>query len=194
MNTETLAHPASTIDAGTIWEIDPTHSTVGFSIRHLMIASVHGHFDGFRGEIRFNGDRPAQVDAQIDAATIDTGISKRDDHLRSADFFDVVRYPTIAFHSTSIQQINSGGRNRWLVDGDLTMHGVTRTVELTVEQTSPANQSDTSTTAFHATASLNRKDFGMAFNVPVEGGGIVVGDEVKITLDIQAQRAQVERR
>ena len=125
-----------------LWEIDPSHSTIGFSIKHMMFATVHGRFGGFRGTIRFDRDRPddAEVEVEIDAATIDTGITKRDDHLRSADFFDVATYPTITFRSTRVEPVQPVRRDRWLVVGDLTMSGVTRSVELAVEQTGePSN-------------------------------------------------------
>jgi polyisoprenoid-binding protein YceI len=132
-----------------------------------------------------------EVEAEIDAATIDTGIKKRDQHLCSADFFDVAAYPTIAFRSTRVQPVNSREGNRWLVVGDLTMHGVTRAVELAVEQTGFPELWDTDDLEFGATATINRKDFGMEFNLPVEGGGLVVGDEVKIALSVTASKVPI---
>ncbi len=116
---------------------------------------------------------------------IDTGIKKRDQHLRSADFFDVAVYPTISFRGTRVEPIHSRAGNRWLVVGNLTMHGVTRSVELAVEQTGFPELWAADDLAFRATAKINRKDFGMEFNLPIEGGGIVVGDEVKIAISVQ---------
>jgi polyisoprenoid-binding protein YceI len=176
---------------GTLWRIDPIESTVGFSIKHLVIATVHGSFSSFSGAIEVLGDRPIAVTARIDVATIDTGILKRDEHLRSADFFDVTNHPTITYRSTSVQPVNARGRNRWLVNGDLTMHGVTRSVDLTVDRTDRSTDWDSNAVEFDATASINRKDFGMVFNLPVDGGGVVVGDDVRIAIHVKARRAPV---
>ncbi len=186
METVTLSPEKAAAVAGMMWRIDPSHSTIGFSIKHLMFATVRGRFTGVQGAIRFEGGRPVEVEAEIDAATIDTGITKRDDHLRSADFFDVATYPTISFRSTRIEPVTSREGNRWLVVGDLTMHGVTRAVTLAVEQTGFPELWDVDDLEFRATAKINRKDFGMTFNLPIEGGGLVVGDEVKIDLSVTA--------
>jgi polyisoprenoid-binding protein YceI len=174
----------------TTWRIDPTHSSVGFSVKHMVFATVHGKFDGFRGIIRFDADRPwdASATAEIDAATIETGIRKRDDHLRSADFFDVATWPTIAYQSTRIRPAIPGGRNRWVVFGELTMHGVTRPVELAVEQIGAPGQRSANIIEFTATATISRKDFGMAFYRPIESGELVVGNDVTISITVQANR------
>jgi polyisoprenoid-binding protein YceI len=190
---ETLIQPRAEIaaDAGALWRIDPVTSTIGFSIKHMVVATVQGRFGDFRGTIRLHDDRPhdASVEVQIDAGSIDTGISKRDAHLRSADFFDVVAYPTIAFRSTRIEPVSPVRRDRWRVVGDLTMHGVTRAVELAVEQTGEPSRRYADVIEFTATAKINRKDFGMEFNLPIEGGGLVVGDEVKVAITVQANRS-----
>ena len=185
---ETVTLPPETTAAVTnmVWRIDPSHSTIGFSVKHLKFATVPGRFNGFGGAIRFEGGRAVEVDAEIDAATIDTGITKRDQHLRSADFLDVMTYPTISFRGTRIEPVPSREGNRWLLVGALTMHGVTRAVTLAVEQTGFPELWDADDLEFRATAKINRKDFGMTFNLPIEGGGLVVGDEVKITLNITA--------
>ncbi len=187
MDTVTLPPVAPDVTTGTLWRIDPAHSTVGFSIRHLKIATVHGRFNGYSGAIQFDGERPwdASVMAEIDAATIDTGIGKRDDHLRSADFFDVATWPTISFRSTRIRPATPRDLFRLQVIGDLTMHGVTRQLELAVKQTARPNAA---TIAFAASATLNRRDFGLNWSQVVEGGGLVVGDEVRIAITIQAHR------
>jgi polyisoprenoid-binding protein YceI len=173
-----------------MWRIDPVRSTIGFSIKHMMFATVHGSFGEFWGTIRFDADRPwdAGVEAEIDAASIDTGIRKRDEHLRSADFFDVATFPTISFRSTRVRPATPGGRNRWIVIGNLTIHGVTQAIELAVEQTGAPGGRSHDIIEFAATTKINRKDFGMEFNLPIEGGGLVVGDEVKLAITIQAIR------
>ena len=148
---------------------------------------------GFSGAIRFQGGCPVDVEAEIDAATIDTGIKKRDAHLRSADFFDVATYPTISFRSTWIEPVKSREGNRWLMVGNLTMHGVTRAVTLAVEQTGFPELWDADDLEFRATAAINRKDFGMTFNLPIEGGGLVVGDDVKIVLSVTATTTVLPR-
>ena len=187
MDTATLPPVAAETATGTTWRIDPDHSTVGFSIRHLKIATVHGQFNGYSGVIQFDGERPwdASVAVEIDAATIDTGIGKRDDHLRSADFFDVAAYPTISFRSTRIRPAAPRDLFRLQVIGDLTMHGVTRQLELAVKQTARPNAG---TIAFAASATINRKDFGLNWSQVIEGGGLVVGDEVRIAIAVQAYR------
>jgi len=190
MSTPTLQRAETPAVAGTVWRIDPTRSSIGFSIRHMTFATVHGHFGSFEGTIRFDPEHPndAVVEAQIDAATIDTGIAKRDDHLRSADFFDVTTYPVIAFRSTRVTPINPlFGHPRMRVLGDLTLRGVTRPVELAVEQTGEPAGWDAEVIGFTATARIHRKDFGMVFNLPVANGGLVVGDEVRITIAVQAR-------
>jgi len=186
----TAAAPARTPATTTTWTIDPQHSTVGFSVRHMKFATVHGHFNDFHGTIQFDADHPwdARVNAEIDVASIDTGIKKRDDHLRSCDFFDVATYPVITFRSTRIRPAAPGGRNRWLVIGDLTIHGITRIVELSVEQTGAPGGRSTNVIEFTATTKISRKKFGMAFYRPIESGELVVGDEVTVSIAIQATR------
>jgi polyisoprenoid-binding protein YceI len=188
MEVQTLQRTGVAVDAGAMWTIDPIHSTIGFSIKHMIFATVHGRFNGFRGTIRFDGDRShdASVEVQIDAASIDTGIGKRDEHLRTADFFDVATYPTISFRGTRIEPVGPFRRDRWRVVGDLTMHGVTRSVELAVERTGGGPQLwDLEVASFAATTTISRKDFGIGLNLPLEKGEFVIGDEVKIAIDVQ---------
>jgi polyisoprenoid-binding protein YceI len=188
METQTLPRTETAANTGTLYTIDPIHSTIGFSVKHMMLATVHGRFAGFRGTIRFDRDRPddAAVEVEIDAATIDTGIKKRDDHLRSADFLDVAAYPTIAFRGTRVEPINPFSRDRWVVVGDLTMHGVTRPVELAVEQTGGGPDLwDVEVASFAAAAKISRKAFGIGLNLPLDAGGLVIGDDVKIVIDVQ---------
>jgi polyisoprenoid-binding protein YceI len=188
METQTLQRAGVVAGAGTLWSIDPDHSTIGFSVKHMLIATVHGRFGGFRGAIRFSDVRPenAFVEVQIDAASIDTGIKKRDEHLRSADFFDVAAYPTITFRSRRVEPASPLRRDRWLVAGDLTMHGVTRSVELAVEQTGGGPDLwDVEVASFAATTKISRKDFGIGLDLPLESGEFAISDDVKIVIDVQ---------
>lgn len=191
MKTQTQQGVAAASDLRTTWTIDPAHSTIGFAVKHMMFTTVHGRFGGVSGTIRVDDDHPrdASVEVEIGATTIDTGEAKRDEHLRSADFFDVATYPTIAFRSTQVEPISPLSRDRWRIVGDLTIHGVTRSVELAAEQTgSGKNPLGAEVAGFEATTKISRKDFGMEFNVPLDGGGVLVGDEVKIAIDVQAVR------
>jgi polyisoprenoid-binding protein YceI len=172
--------------AGT-WRIDPVHSEVAFTVRHLMISKVRGRFGDFAGTIVI-GDEPldAQVDARVVLASIDTGNSTRDDHVRSADFFDVDNHPELTYRSTGIR----ADGDDFVVDGELSLHGVTRPVALAVELTGfqEATPFGDSRLGFSATAEINRDDFGITFNTPLEGGGVGLGRKIQISLEIQAVR------
>jgi polyisoprenoid-binding protein YceI len=178
----------SALTPGT-WNVDPAHSTVGFVARHLMITKVRGRFTAFSGVIEI-ADDPLQsrVDATVDLASISTGDEGRDAHLRGADFFDTDggASPTMTFHSTGIK--DDDGEYRLF--GDLTINGATRQVEFALEfdgvNTDPWGNTKV---AFSATTEINRKDFGLEWNVALETGGVLVGDKVKIELDIQATKA-----
>lgn len=197
METATMAHPQATDIAGEVWTIDPLHSSVAFAIKHMRIATVHGRFGGFSGAIRFDPARPddAAVEVEIDASTIDTREKRRDDHLRSADFFEVARYPVITFRSTGVELTSPVRRDQWRVAGDLTIHGVTRSVELAVEQTSgDPNPEAGEVMAWSASTTISRKAFGLGFNLPLDGGGLVIADRVAISLAIQARRGAIDGR
>lgn len=188
---ETLTLPrAGATAAGTIWTIDPSHSTIGFAIKHMAFATVRGRFGSFQGTIRFDRDRPddAQVEVEIDVASIDTGSKFRDDHLRSADFFDVAADPTISFRSTRVEPVTRFGLHRWRMAGNLTISSVTRAVELAVEQTGEPGGTYAEVIEFAATATISRKAFGIGYNLLFERDDIVIGDEVKITIAVQAHR------
>jgi polyisoprenoid-binding protein YceI len=177
---------------GTMWTIDSTHSTIGFSIKHMLFATAHGRFGSFRGTI-FIDELPDQsfVEVQIDADSIDTNEKRRDEHLRSSDFFDVTVYPTISLHSTRVELTSRLRSDRWRVVGDLTIHGITRSIELTVEQTGNPNPWDADVSSFAAMTKINRKDFGLGFNLPLDGGGLVIGDDVTIAIEIQAVKGPI---
>lgn len=169
--------------AGT-WNIDPSHSEVGFVVRHVMVSKVKGVFSKFDGTITVDEDPlKSRVEATIDASSIDTREPQRDAHLRSSDFFDVDTHPEIVFVSTSV--VPAG--NDFAVTGDLTIHGVTRPVELALEFNGVAPDPWGGLRAgFSATTEISRADFGIEFNIPLDGGGVVVGDKIKIYLEIEA--------
>jgi polyisoprenoid-binding protein YceI len=166
------------------WVIDPTHSEVGFSVRHLMVSKVKGSFKTFEGAITIGEDQlDSRVEARIDTFSVDTRDENRDNHLRSSDFFEVENYPYITFVSTSVRPHG----HDYVVTGDLTIRGVTRSVELELEfnGVTPDPWGGTRS-GFSATTEISRGDFGISFNMPIDGGGVVVGDKIKISLEIEA--------
>jgi polyisoprenoid-binding protein YceI len=173
-------------DADT-WQIDPAHTNVEFSVRHMMISNVKGQFQKTSGTITINGNDPtsAKIEATIDATSINTRVDKRDAHLKSPAFLDVDKFPTISFKSTKVE---ADGPGKWKVTGDLTLHGVTKPVVLEVEGTgTPVNDPMGNTRAgASATTKINRKDFGLTWNQPLESGGVMVGDEIAISIDVEA--------
>lgn len=173
------------LPAAGAWAIDPSHSTVQFVVRHMMVAKVRGRFGTFSGSITI-GDEPlvSSVTASIDAASIDTGDAQRDEHLRSADFLDVERHPALEFASRAVRE---NGDGTYTVEGDLTIHGTTRPVELHLEYLGLGKDPWGGTRAgFEASTVISRKDFGLEWNVALEAGGFLVGDKVQIELDIEA--------
>lgn len=170
------------------YEIDPAHSSAQFSVRHMMVSNVRGHFTKISGIIKYDSANPASssVEATIDAASIDTRDSQRDAHLKSADFFDVEKFPTLTFRSKRIELHSGGGT----IVGDLTIHGVTREISLDSEKPTPENKDPWGKyrIGVSATTKLSRKDFGLTWNAALETGGVLVGDEVKITIDVEGVR------
>ena len=174
----------------TTWNIDPVHTVAEFKVRHMMITNVKGHFTGVSGVLTLDEQdiTKSHVEASIDAATINTREADRDTHLKSADFLDVEKFPTMTFASTRITRTGEGEAQ---VEGDLTIHGVTRRVEFAVEGPTPPGKDPWGNTriGWTATTKINRKDFGLTWNAALETGGILVGDEVTITFDVQAIKA-----
>jgi polyisoprenoid-binding protein YceI len=165
------------------WDLDASHSEVGFSVRHLMVSKVRGRFNGVQGEIVTAADPlESTATATIDLTSIVTGDENRDNHLRSADFFDVANHPVMTWRSTGVRQQG----DRYVVDGELTLHGVTRNVPLTVELNGFIESPMGTRVGLSATGEINRKDFGIEFNMPLEGGGVVVGDKVSLNLEVEA--------
>ena len=170
------------------WNIDTQHSGVHFTVRHMVIAKVRGGFKSFQGSIDFDEKDPstARVSVRIDAASVDTREPKRDEHLRSPDFFDVAQYPELTFTSTRVEKDGSDYR----ITGDLTLHGVTRPVVLVAEyQGAGKDPWGNERIAFEARTTVSRKDFGLGWNQVLEAGGVLVGEQVEIALDIQAVKA-----
>ena len=170
----------------TTWKIDPAHSAVEFSVRHLMITTVRGRFTGVEGSVVNDAGDPSKstVEVVIDAATIDTREPQRDAHLRSADFFDVEQFPTLTFRSTGVE--GTLGES-FKLEGDLTIHGVTRPVVLDVDAEGQVKDAwGGLRSGFTATTKIKRSEFGLTWNQVLETGGIAVGDEIKISLDIEA--------
>lgn len=177
-----LAHTTGT------WTIDPTHTTIGFSARHAMVAKVRGNFGEFSGTFTLDGDNPASSATELTAMTssIDTRNPARDAHLKSADFLDVESFPTLTFTSASV----SGAENAFVVTGDLTIHGVTKSVPVTFEllgvSTDPWGGIRI---GFEGSTEISRKDFGLVWNTALETGGVLVGDTIKINLDVEAVKS-----
>lgn len=173
------------------YQIDPAHSSIRFSIRHMMISNVRGGFSGVKGTVVYDPDSLAQsgVRAEIDVNTINTSDDKRDAHLKTADFFDVERYPTITFVSKQVEKLSD---TEFKITGDLTIHGVTKSTVLNVEEVSPEGKDPWGNvrTGASAKAKINRKDFGLAWNAPLETGGILVGDDVKLEFDVEMIKVQ----
>ena len=165
------------------WKLDSAHSSVTFTVKHMMFAKVHGSFQRFTGELRFEASTPhgATIEASIEAASIATQESQRDAHLRGPDFFDVEKYPHITFKSKRV----SGTGSKLQVMGDLTLHGVTREVTLETEVASSELKDPYGQIRIAASAitRINRRDFGLTWNAALEAGGVLVGEEVQITID-----------
>jgi len=168
----------------TLWTIDPAHSHVEFAVKHLMISTVRGRFGELTGQVTADEDlRDAEVEASIDIASIDTRQADRDTHLRSADFFDAENHPTMTFKSTRVEPQGDGGLR---VAGNLTIKGITKEVVLSVMPEGRGKDPWGGERAgFTATTKINRRDFGLTWNQALETGGVVVGDEIKISIDTE---------
>ena len=188
-----MAVTATTTEAGipgyeaATWTIDPVHSEVGFSVRHMMVSKVRGRFTRFSGQI-VTAEDPAQssVTAEIDLSSISTGQEQRDEHIKSADFFVVETYPTMTYRSTGIK-VEDG---EYVLEGDLTLKGVTRTVPLKLElQGFGPDAFGGYRAGFTATGEINRRDFNVSFTAPMANGGVVVADKIQLQLEIEAVKA-----
>ena len=187
MSTAVVPQPETAVAT---WNIDPAHSAAQFKVKHMMISNVKGEFTSLKGSLVYDQTNPenSRVQAEIDAATITTGEPQRDAHLKSPDFFDVAKFPVLAFRSTLVSRTSNG---ELAVAGDLTIHGITRPVVFAVEGPSASAKDPWGNTriGLSATTKINRKDFGLTWNAALETGGILVGEEVTITLDVQFVKA-----
>lgn len=183
----TQANPQA---ATTTWNIDPVHSVAEFKVKHMMISNVKGQFTSMKGTLVLNEADPtkSEVEATIDVASINTRDAQRDGHLKSPDFFDVEKFPALSFKST---QVTPRGDGELAVAGNLTLHGVTHNIVFEVEGPTPPAKDPWGNTriGLSATTKINRKDFGLTWNAALETGGILVGEEVTLTLDVQFVKA-----
>ena len=181
---------SSTPAATTTWKLDPAHSHAEFKIKHMMISNVKGSFSGLSGTLTEHATDMSlsSVDASIDVSTINTGDARRDTHLKSADFFESEKFPTMTFKSNVVKPDGDGG---YKVTGDLTLHGVTRQQTFVVDgPTAPVKDPWGNTRiGLSATTKINRKDYGLNWNAALEAGGILVGEDVNITLEVQFIKA-----
>jgi polyisoprenoid-binding protein YceI len=183
---ETMANEAQTATATSTWDIDPAHTLAEFSVKHMMIATVRGRFGKVSGQIQMNEADPSlsSVEVEIDAASLDTREDRRDTHLRSADFLEVEAHPTITFRS---KRVVPKGDNRYEVTGALTIRGVTREVVLTVTEEGRAKSPwGQEVVGFTADTKIDRLDYGLKWNQALETGGVLVGNEVKIHIEVEA--------
>lgn len=173
------------------WDVDGSHSSAGFTVRHMMVSNVNGSFNVKSGAVNLDDKdiTKSTVEAVLDATTVNTGNAKRDEHLKAPDFFDTAKYPTITFKSNKVEK---AGEGKLKVSGDLTMHGVTKPVVLDVTGPSQESKDPWGNTrrGVQATTKLNRKDFGLTYNTALETGGVAVGEEVTVNLDLSLVKKQ----
>ena len=188
--TATTANPAAAANATTTWNIDPAHSAAEFKVKHMMISNVKGKFTGLSGKLTLNDAdiSKSRIEASFPVATLNTGDEQRDGHLKSGDFFDVEKFSNMTFVSTKVV---SAGKGELKVTGDLTLHGVTKPVTFEVEGPSEPGKDPWGNTriGLSATTKVNRKDFGLTWNSALETGGVLVGEDVTISLDVQFIKA-----
>ncbi|MCU0685481.1 MAG: YceI family protein [Polyangiaceae bacterium] len=174
------------------WLLDSVHSHVGFSVKHMMVATVRGSFKSYRGDLRIDPKdfTRSTFEGEIDVSSLDTGNADRDAHLRAGDFFDATNHPKITFKSTGVE---AKGEGEYVVRGDLTIRGVTKPVSLDVEfQGTSKNPYGQTVTGLGVRGTINRKDFGVNFNALLETGGVAVGEKVKIEIDVEASLAPAD--
>ena len=177
----------TTARAQDTYTIDPVHSSLGFKVKHMMVSDVKGEFQGFSGTITLDPKNieNSSVDVTIDAATISTRNEKRDGHLKSADFFDVEKFPTLTFKSKKVTKKGE----QYVLIGDLTMHGVTKEIELPFTLTGPVTLPNGSVLGVSAATEINRQDFGVSWNKTLDSGGVVVSDKVRLEIEVEAKKA-----
>lgn len=176
--------------AADAWKIDSSHSAAQFSVKHMMISNVRGEFSGVKGTVQLDHEKPqtAKVDATIDVSTVNTREPQRDEHLKGKDFFDVSQFPTATFKSKKVLDVSKG---HFKLLGDFTLHGVTKEVTLTVEGPSAEIKDPKGNARIGATATttINRRDFGISYGGKMDNGGLMIGEEIPITIDIEMVKA-----
>ena len=179
----------STAVRADVWTIDPAHTTIAFSVRHMMVSNVRGQFSKFNGSVDADPAKPraAKIAASIETASIDTANQKRDEDLRSPNFLDAAKFPMITFASKKVEKVSD---SKYKITGDLTLHGVTKEVVLDVSDVTPPIKDPMGNMRAGAEAktTINRQDYGVSFNKTLDGGGLVVGDEIAITIDVEVTR------
>jgi polyisoprenoid-binding protein YceI len=182
-----LAALSTSAIAADTYNIDPMHSSIGFGVSHMVINTVHGKFNEFSGTVIVDGKKIQEAKGTIQAKSIDTGVAGRDKHLRSPDFFDVEKYPTITFQSKKVEQKNGED----VLVGDFTMHGVTKELALPVKLSGPIKDPmGMNRIGLAAKAKVNRKDHGISYNKVMEAGGLMVGEEIEIEINAEATKAK----
>lgn len=171
------------------WKIDTSHSQITFSVRHMMISNVHGRFENFTGEVEFNENEPvtSSVSVEIDTTSINTRDAQRDGHLKSPDFFNSAEYPTASFKSTRIEKVDD---NHAKIHGALTIRGVSQDVVLTTEYSGQSKMWGKTSAGFSASTRINRKDFGLNWNQVLESGGILVGEDINISIELEIVKVE----
>ena len=172
------------------WEIDSVHSHVAFSVRHMMVSTVRGRFNVLRGHLHIDEANPANswVEAEVDASSVDTHDAGRDGHLRSPDFFDTEKYPTITFKSTNVEHLDG---DEYRVTGDLTMHGVTKSITFQAEYSGQSNMMGVQRAGLTARTKINRKEFDLGWGSIAEAGQVAVSETVNLEIDLEANPAPV---
>jgi polyisoprenoid-binding protein YceI len=186
-DTRMLATAETKTAARTTWELDPVHSEIGFAVRHLMISTVKGRFQNFNAQIELNDSdlTDSSIRVEVDVASVDTRSGQRDDHLRSADFFDAANHPKMVFQSRSIEKV---GDDRYLVTGDLAIRGVTHEVKLDAEVAGRSRMWGNEVIGVSLTGVIDRREYGLLWNAAVETGGVVVANEVKLHIEAEVKR------
>ena len=182
----------TTVAAATTWTIDPAHSTVGFAVKHMMFTAVRGRFTDVKGTIQLTDDDPgaSSIAVEIGAASIDTGVDQRDGHLRSADFLDVEKFPTLTFRATRVDGQLAKEGDRFTIAGELTIRGVTKPVKLdAVFEGSGKDPWGGTRSGARATTTIDRREWGLTWNQALEAGGILVGNDIRIEIELQAVKA-----
>lgn len=179
--------------AASTWNIDPSHSAIHFSVRHMVVSKTRGRFTKWSGEVSFDPENPkaSSVQVNIEPASVDTADAQRDGHLRSADFFDVEKFPQATFRSTKVE---GAGDDKYRVTGDLTLHGVTRPVVFeALHEGTGKDPWGGERAGFSASLSIDRREFGLQWNKALETGGVLVGDKVELTLEVEAVKQAAQK-